>query len=826
MVLILSVVAQAPLRFDQQTGAERTSTGALRQQEFLRRIHYPLNQPSGLEQLRWQAARKALSANSTTARSGESYPWQPDGPNGVKVAGEEVFFSGRIRDVEILGSGIVRIGAASGGLWERQPDDSWLPISDSVTSQAIGAFTTNPVDENIILLGTGESSQRSGTGVWRTQNRGTSWQHIPLEPEVSTCLTIRFNPQDTSIVHLAATEGYYRSVDGGRSFSRILEGEYDDVQVDPVNPERIFLSRRYFGLLRSHSGGDTLSWSYLTGGWDSALFGRGVLAICPLDPDVVYFNLIRSDNWRTEGVYKSLDGGDSWARCLVQDPDLSEVSDFHWGQGWYNTLISVRPNDCDQVWVGGGSLWRTLDGFTFREINPLHPDQHRMTWKPDGTEAWLANDGGIFYSEDGWIWNGRAAYNALPIRQYTSFSIGVTDKRTMAGGSQDNGIAVRPSWWNDWLFTIGGDGGTVAISRFDHTRIFATNGVYGGDLSFRNLESNSEGNSWNDVNNGISACGQWWLNVRDNDEGGVYTHCGGKVYYRDFFEDTWTHINAGPPFFFNTDIWNLNVGAGTPENVYACMPTWASRRLIVLDRSTGTWVDRSSGLPGDTYVREISPDPVHPDKAYALMGGIPPSGDLGRKIYRTEDAGRNWINITGNLPNVPLTDLLIQPADSAKLYVCGDVGCFSTENGGESWQDWSEGLPANILFSEMGLADSLAINGRLWIFGATYGRAIWKRMIQEEPPVVSYTGTAANSQTLRIRPNPASDIVQVVIPDNSAEAGLFLYNSQGHQILSRTIPAGLKEWSFTLPVDLPSGIYHLEFRAKGNSTSGRLMISR
>jgi len=823
--------AQAPLRLDQQPDAPRTSTGAARQQEFLRRIHYPLQMPNGAQQLRWQAAHQALRPTNTETgsgqlRDGEERPWQSDGPNGVKVAGEELFYSGRIRDVEVTATGLVRIGAATGGIWERNPDNTWRPLSDSITSQAIGTFATQPGNDNVLVVGTGEAWQRDGTGVWRTDNGGSTWQHISLEPEVSTCRTLRFDATDSSVVHLAAAEGYYRSTDGGRSFTRILDGEYDDVVIDPADGQRVFVSKRYEGLLRSLSGGDSLSWNPLPGPWDASVFGRGVLAICALDPDILYFNLIRSDTWRTEGVYKSTDGGNSWIRCNVQNPDLSAVSDFHWGQGWYNTLIAVRPDDCDQAWVGGGSLWRATDGFTFKEINPLHVDQHRMTWAPNGSGAWLANDGGIFYSPDGWFWQGGGATNNLPIRQYSSFSIGVSDTRTMAGGSQDNGLAVRQGWWGEWQFTIGGDGGAVAISRYDHTRIFATNGVYGGSLSFRQLESPNEGISWQDVNNGINPCGQWWLNVRDNEAGNVYTHCGGDVYYRDFFDDTWTQINAGSPFFA-TDVWNLTVGAGLPENVYACLPPWASRRVMVLDRSTGSWVDRSSGLPGDTYVREVTPDAAKPDRAFALMGGVASSGDLGRKIFRTDDAGRTWINASGNLPNVPLTDLLLHPVDSNKLYACGEVGCFHTEDGGATWVDWSEGLPRHLLVTEMGLADSLAINGRLWLYAATYGRAMWKRLIQEDPPVVSGEGFAGAEQLL-FGPNPASDLIQGSMPafGLNLPSELLLFSTDGRCVMRQGLSPGNTSWQMSLPADLASGLYQVMLRNRQGMAQGRLLISR
>jgi hypothetical protein len=506
----------------------------------------------------------------------------------------------------------------------------------------------------------------------------------------------------------------------------------------------------------------------------------------------------------------------------VEEPDGTLVEDFHWGQGWYNTLVAVKPDDCNMAHVGGGSFWRTIDSVTFKEIDPVHVDLHRMIWAPDGSEAWLANDGGLFRSDEGWTFEGSSAINGLPIRQYSSFSVGVTNPRVQAGGSQDNGIAVRSSLFGDWRFTIGGDGGAVAISRYDHTLIFATNGVYGGDLSFRNQISFSEGSFWNDRNNGMLPCGQWWRNMRDNERGDVYTHCGGDVYFSSDLGDSWDLINDGASWF-TADLWNLTVSQGEPENVYACLANGALRRLQVLDRATGNWIDRSSGLPSDTYVRTVVPDPVYPDRAWAIMGGVPASGDLGRKVFRTDDAGSNWINATGNLPNIPLTDALVHPADSATLVVCGDIGCFMTEDEGATWTDWSEGLPTQLLFTELGSIDSTTINGRWWIYGATYGRSVWKRMVQGEV-IVPPSGLASPEPlTLSLAPNPAHEFVTLRFA-RSAPASYRIMASDGRSVGEGLIPFGQDAVSINVAA-LAAGIYTvLVSDDQGRRGSARLSV--
>ncbi len=822
IALPLSLSAQAPLRGPIPEPGPRTSTGAERQREFLRRVHYPVV-PDAADYAAWQAGREGLRPKADAPRR-EATAWMPAGPDGVKIPGQETFFSGRIRDLGLTADGRPRIGAASGGLWERRADGTWVPLSDSVTSQAVGTFHANPLDDRVILLGTGEASQRGGTGLWRTEDGGASWRRLDLSPQPSTCRTVRFAEGDTSRVHLAAEQGYFRSTDGGRSFRRLRLGEMDDVQIHPGNPQRVYLSVRDQGLYRSDAGGDSATFTRLAGPWDSTNYGRGVLALCALDPDVIYFNLIRLDDWRTEGVYRSTDGGDHWTRCDVLDFDGTQVDDFHWGQGWYNTLVAVKPDDCGYAHVGGGSLWRTIDSVTFKEIDPVHVDQHRMHWAPDGSAAWLANDGGLFRSDDGWFFEGGSAVNGLPIRQYSSFSVGLTDPGVMAGGSQDNGIAVRGSAAGEWRFTIGGDGGAVAVSRFDHTLIFATNGVYGGDQAFRNLISFSEGAFWSDRNAGMRPCGQWWRNMRDDDAGGVYTHGCGDVYYSADLGDTWTPINDGASWF-TTDLWNLTVSRGEPANVYACLSPSSPRRLQVLDRQTGNWTDRSTGLPGDTYVRTVVPDPVRPDRAWAVMGGVPPSGDNGRKILRTDDAGATWTNATGNLPNVPLTDAVVHPHDSATVVACGDIGCFLTTDDGATWTDWSEGLPAHLLFTELGTIDSGTVNGRWWVYGATYGRAVWRRALQGDVVTPPSALAAAAPEPVGLWPNPARGTVRLDWPSAEGPWTLRILGPDGRLAGERLLPPAAGPRALRLD-GLAPGLYHLELRSGTRRGVARLAVAR
>jgi len=94
--------------------------------------------------------------------------------------------------------------------------------------------------------------------------------------------------------------------------------------------------------------------------------------------------------------------------------------------------------------------------------------------------------------------------------------------------------------------------------------------------------------------------------------------------------------------------------------VYVCLNGAESgNRLWVADGSSG-WSERSAGLPEGTAIRRVVPHPTNSQTAYALMNGL---GSPGAKLYRTTNRGYAWTNISGNLPNVPLGDLVVHPSD-------------------------------------------------------------------------------------------------------------------------------------------------------------------
>ena len=88
-------------------------------------------------------------------------------------------------------------------------------------------------------------------------------------------------------------------------------------------------------------------------------------------------------------------------------------------------------------------------------------------------------------------------------------------------------------------------------------------------------------------------------------------------------------------------------------------------------------------------------------------------------VFESKDGGATFTDITGNLPDSPVTDLLITP--SGKLVVGTDVGVFDgSEASPGSWARYGGGLPNSII-------DDLSFGSTgTYIIAATHGRGLWK----------------------------------------------------------------------------------------------------
>ena len=355
------------------------------------------------------------------------------------------------------------MGATGGGVWKTQNGGiSWENVSDGFFNTAtIGAITVAESDPNVIYVGTGESPIRGvstshGDGVYKSSDGGETWQHLGLTA-TRQISKITVHPSDPDIVYVGAQgspwaatpeRGVYRSTNGGESWEKVLFVDNDTgvsfLSMDMTNPDVIYAGmwdhRREpwnvrsggpgSGLYKTINGGD--SWQKLTQGLPE-LMGNTGISVSRANPDRLWAMIEAVEG----GVYRSDDAGETWQH-VNDDPGIRD-------RGWYYTHIFADPQDEDTVYVLAASMVRSTDGGeTFEGVATPHGDNHDLWINPNNNQ-WMVqgNDGGANVSFDGGqSWSSQANQ---PTAQFYRVNVDNVFPYRLYGGQQDNSTVRIPS---------------------------------------------------------------------------------------------------------------------------------------------------------------------------------------------------------------------------------------------------------------------------------------------------------------------------------------------------------------------------------------------
>jgi photosystem II stability/assembly factor-like uncharacterized protein len=760
---------------------------------------------------------------------GEAYPDSPS-----------IKYSGRVKDIEPpRGSVELRVAAASGGIWIYL---LFFPvcITNSLPTQWIGSFATDPSNPNIVFAGTGEPDVMRGLGLWKTTNLGASWQKDNFAGFTPWCFyKIRFDPNISGRIHAASSDGYFRSDNGGNNWVRKYAGAVTDFAINIFNNSSVvYIAEKNSGtggILKSTNGGDNFTriTSLPTSDIGKSLVTTGN------SPNIVYVFLGRNSTQLPVGVYRSDNSGLNWTNITP-----SGMQAFSTRNVEYKSILTICPANPSIVMTGTTSMSRSTDGGqTWTEYydigthpyRNLHGDHHRMEWK-DGNTVYSTNDGGIAVSSDrGATWS--TTINVLPITQIYKFDVGISNKNVIYGGTQDNGIVKTVNLGSSWQFLFTGDGGGIEIDPVLFNKVYSSHGGSGvpnvGWGRYKTTDGGIE-TPWPEITNNLPPHNDWSPSIHSDKTPPIYLYTNGGPYiFRSTNEgSSWTKMNttAFPtPYVFNFSVSKYVSGSSV---IYACLEdipesgNHSGKLLRVYDN--GTWYERSSGLPqSGAWVRNVAIHPTNTNMAYALMNGI-----TGQKIFRTTNRGSSWTNITGNLPNVPVSDLIPHPTDNNKLYLSSEFGCYKTSNGGANWYRWNYGMPENLpsanTINDLAVIDSMAQNGKYYIVAATYGRGFWMREISGDDPI----GIVNNSTPVAFKlsqnyPNPFNPSTKI----NYSIARSGIVKITVYDVLGKVVKTLVDEketpGSYTVEfnaVNLSSGIYFYRLETDGFTDVKKMIL--
>ncbi|MEK7264040.1 MAG: SdrD B-like domain-containing protein, partial [Bacteroidota bacterium] len=634
--------------------------------------------------------------------------------------------AGRVNCVAVnpTNTSIIFIGSAGGGLWKStNGGTSWSTNTDALGSIGITAIAFDPTTTNTMYIATGDAdaSDTYSIGVLKSTDGGSSWNSTGLNYTVNQTTTIRAlvsHPTNSNILFATTNTGIYRTTDAGANWSSVASGSFRDLEINKTDPTVLYATINSDGIYKSTNGGT--SFSKLTTGLPTSGIGRIGIAIAPSAPANVYALYVNSTSG-FYGLYKSTDAGANWTLQSNTPNILSWDGTGSDGQGWYDLVIDVDPNNANTIYTGGVNMYKsTTSGTSWTKITHwysgagypyIHADQHGMTFLPgSSTTFFVGNDGGIFKTTDsGTSWSDLS--NGLAITQFYRLGTSATNVNRIYAGAQDNGTDRVLN--GSWTRIIGGDGMEALIDYSDEN--------YGyGELYYGALKRTTNGgSSFSSITSGIGEDGGWVTPYVMNPVNPHSLYLGTTKIYKTLNRGTsWTAISDvlnGATFV------SLAVAPSDTNTIYAS----TSSSLYKTTNNGGAWTSITAGLP----VGSITYLAVQPNNAQVLYATF--SGYSSQKVYKTTNGGTNWTNISTGLPSIPINCVTVHPTVPNEVWVGTDVGVYHSSTSGNTWELFTTNLP-NVVVNELEVHLSSSK-----LRAATYGRGIW-----ETPITVNNTSIA------------------------------------------------------------------------------------
>ena len=696
---------------------------------------------------------------------------------------------------------IYYVGAASGGIFKTTDGGiHWVPAFDAEPVSSIGSLAVAASDPNIVWAGTGESFIRShisvGNGIYKSVDAGKTWTLVGLE-KTGRIANVVIDPHNPNLVLACALghaygpqpeRGVFRTTDGGKNWEKVLFVDENtgcsDLAMDPNNSHILFAGMWQLeihtwgrtsggpgsGLFKSTDQGAT--WKRLEGhGLPKPPLGRIAVRVAKRDSNRIYALIETGDGVPMDGkptqsgqLWRSDDGGENW-QLVNSDRQIR-------GRTHYYTREEIAPDNENEVYFFSAAFSRTLDGGHTLTNMPSSPggDNHEMWIDPaNGDRMAVVNDGGVSISVNrGRTWD----QIQLPIAQMYHVTVDDQIPYFVYGNRQDGpsfrgpsnslqfggfgggggaGGGAGPIPRGLWHPVAGSESGFATPDPVDNNIIWSSgtgSGSVGGAVALfdeRNHQAR-EVEVWPEDVSGASAAEvkyrfnwEFPITVSPHDHNKVYV---GSQYVHVTTDggNSWRMIS---PDLTRKDKSRQTISGGlTPDNigveyagvVFAIAESpkesgliWAGTNdgLVQITRDGGkNWTNITKNIPNLPdwgTVSNIEASRYDAGTAY-LTVDFHQVDNRDPFVYKTADYGKTWTAITNGIPHTPLSYahcIREDPVRKGLLYLGTENALYVSFDDGKNWQALQSMLPHAPVYW-------IAVQERFHdLVVATYGRGFW-----------------------------------------------------------------------------------------------------
>lgn len=731
--------------------------------------------------------------------------------------------------------------SVTGGLWYNNDITSsvsdWQPVSDDWISMATTNICFDPNNPSTFYVGTGEAetaihiyreSSGRGFGIWKTTDAGQTWQQLSSTQNFAYVSDIEVrNENGTSVIYAGVmsgeykgavfqampTDGLYRSTDGGASWTQVLPNiPGETVPYAPSDIEIADNGTIYIGTTNNLNGdggacilksvtGTVASWSVnsdyrnlIQAESNYNIPGRVELSASKSNPAVVYAIIGAGSNTEliegfgtTIGKYivKTTNSGTSWIDINMP----ADNNEKNWAYlSWHAFMVQASPNDENVVYVGGLDIYKTTDGGdNWNKISDwvlmyygggdefVHGDIHKLVFNPSNNdEFFVATDGGMFYTNNA---------NSVDIvftpfsKSYNTFqfySCGVsfqTGDNRYTGGLQDNGTFLfdgHPYQMDDMI--QGGDG---AFTMWDKNEDVIISSTYDNSILVYYDGGVTQVNDY--------TCGTFISPYDyDSENNIIYSNA---ITFNDDYSDQIFKISDLPATHTDEFV-DVNTGTQTPFSAVRFTKTNANIHTLLVGNYTGEIfrVNNINSSPSTTQI-----DNGQLPEAYVSCIQTSTNADTilvtfsnygVESVWQTFNAGGNWINISGNLPDMPIRWALYHPTNKKQIMLATETGVWITENAqatSVAWTPESGALP-NVRVDMLSVRPS-----DNFVVAATHGRGMYT-VTWDVVSEINYLQHNINN-SLVVYPNPVKDVLNIQL-ENFRIKSVNIYSANAKLIFN------------------------------------------